>query len=1093
MMALFSDLTDDDEDIDPETGQPRIFKGIPTQAGAAAVHDVTPPSVGGFLKNIGSDIAEVGSAFGSLALYPVLHPVKTAEGAARAIVHPIETAKTVGKAAIAPYVPEEGESFLQHLGTRAYEHPFSTALDAAFLVQGPFSLAAKGAELAGTARTAAMLTHVAEVGEIMDPIRIAQKTGVKLWKSVSPDTYAAVQVQKEMARWGAGEIAKRRFHAAEAERMMGSGEGGVMEHLNPAERSVFFPYAEGRFYIDELGAGTEAASSGLLIPHADKMPLRKEALDAAVQRYIPIQQKLDVLGGTDQLSVVGAKRDRFIRDAHKDPNFVDTPEWRQELDKQEAGWNQEWQTQRDIRRTVSLRTHLDVAKQKAYEAEVLQIKEANHLDTVAEAEAMLPRPTAATPEEALKIMGPGGGVIIPHSGEVFSGKQSTISNILTKAREASMFKENTGALFRSGALDQLNAADAVIRHYVALQGGSVPKQIADSMEKLAVMGPKYAERVGPEFSAGLDRDMRAGTHQLIDPHQGWQEALQQDDLKKVATRLLEVGDDDPAAKQQILQELGERMSAGADTAWPLRADRPRYKVPTYVGTSLKQWRNSFEPATNPFAIIGEKVGEPWNFMNLNLRPTRMVNNFVGNIMFVGMHGVHPFSRDGLSALIDAGRAALYKSTGVGGEHAAELAKVLELPGVGGSGFIGGAEGAGASARGYAQKLIEGKGRLSNPLSRFVGQAGHFMQETNARMEDAFRAATTIFDLRKGAAKRGLALAESGQAALTATQEITRLRGLGAAAIDDTTLKSALDFTNKALNNYDRATGFERSIVRRIFPYYQFYQHSATMLIHHGFEAPAKNALMRRLGSAALQDTKDTLKGWGFDWNTMVPESMQDSLPIAQTEDKDGNPQVIMASTTGPNPFNILSKDISDELLQSIHPIAKAAIESITGINTFRGERFRGAVSSAAGREADENGRIVATHARPGIGEALLKQFWPYQTLKEMVAGGQIPTDTASLLDLLTNSPTAYDLDAQGVPRRRDRAFGAFTPLLNVVGARRQVLQAPTAGGAAQLQGAVNSQLNDLYQRNPEMFQALVDAIQEESAKYRQEEFVRPRR
>ena len=234
-----------------------------------------------------------------------------------------------------------------------------------------------------------------------------------------------------------------------------------------------------------------------------------------------------------------------------------------------------------------------------------------------------------------------------------------------------------------------------------------------------------------------------------------------------------------------------------------------------------------------------------------------------------------------------------------------------------------------------------------------------------------------------------------------------------------------------------------------------------------------------MGAAAMQDAKDQLESYGLKWDRDVPPQMRDSLPVYRTENPEtGEPIVWMYNTKGQNPFSQMNGFMSEQVLQLLNPVVKVALERATGVNLFTRERFRGALSSFTGREVNpRTGAIEDSFNHPTYGEAFLRSFWPYQTVRELVAQGRVPTDTASLLSMATNAPNAWQIDSgTGFPLRKP-TVGSGQALLRFVGAVPQPLQPPNKEQRSARKGVVNTQLNTLYQRYPEKREAILAALE----------------
>jgi hypothetical protein len=372
-----------------------------------------------------------------------------------------------------------------------------------------------------------------------------------------------------------------------------------------------------------------------------------------------------------------------------------------------------------------------------------------------------------------------------------------------------------------------------------------------------------------------------------------------------------------------------------------------------------------------------------------------------------------------------------------------------------------------------------------------------ISDANSNLEDIFRVASTVYELKPGGLEsmRNLIHGSAGMAAFG--DRVDELAKMGVEAMNEPVLKAATKNMNRWLNDYKRTTAVERSIGRHVFPYHKFYKHSAELLVRFPFEAPIKGQIARAIGGAAINDAKEILKSYGFDWDTMVPDFLRDSIPIKKVEGPDGSPQVLMLNTKGPNPFSFLAgNDVGEQALGALHPLAKIAIEQATGINMFTREKFQGPLSTFSGRKVDpETGSIVEDYARPNLADQYLRQFWPYQTLRDLAAHGRVANDTATIFDMLgKGAPGTYQVDDRGLQRRKYQPFGAATPLVRMFGPIPQTLQVPTKKQTAGRKAITSSQFADLLQQYPEAREQILAALRANAQAYRpQGSPVAPRR
>lgn len=1077
-MGLFSQILEgydpeyDDYDS-PYGGEPRLNIDAPEELKRAVIQKVGPEverkGVTGFAENFADDVGTFAGGIGSIIGQVLVHPVKSAGAVADAALHPVETGKMLAKPLIDNYTPRDNESVPGMLLRRAYDHPFDSLMDASFIVGGPASVAGKVAKATGAARTAEMFEEVARRASLIDPITLTMKTGKPIMKTFAPDAYARVKTASQLADVTGEEITRQKY-------LMDEFNNGLTEasaHLNPAEMQVRFPYAEGRIPIIKDNIITEITHRGQLESRKVEAgtAIRKEALDEFVAKYKPLQEIYEKQAGIDPETFAENARQAALR---KTPAEGADPV-AHEIAAQEAHdvAFAEALERKQRRAAKSTTTALDVAKEKEFRSRASSLAREQTTFDLEEINSMLPRDTNPSLDEALELMGPNGGVIIPHSAEVLTKDQSTVRNLLTKVGEAQSWKENTGAAFRSGLLDNLDPSAALSRSYrAAIKGDTLGKIFQDAAEVGVKEG--FAARMPKEWNPNLDPEIRAGTHQPLDVKTVHLAGTLDEHFQKVFNRLHEVGEFDDAAGAVNAQELAEGIAGAAKTTFPLRGDGSGlYKVTKAMADELAFYKRSFEPATNPLAQISDKwVMQPYNLLNLSAKGTRILNNGYGNTAFAAIQGMLPFSLRGLDAALTTGRAMAGHYGLLKDEVSTKLGDILKLPGVAGGGLS--TTEAFERARDLGGRLAESR----NPLLSRFGKYTQLVSKANENLENIFRAWSTIYELKPGGVQSARNLIEGSASMATFADRVSELRGMGVEAMSDPALKAATTTMNRFFNDYNRTSAFERHVARHVFPYHKFYKHSAELLMRFPFEKPVKAQLARAVGNAALQDTKDTLASWGFDWDTMVPEYFRDSVPIRVDEGPDGTPAVMMLNTKGPNPFSFLSgSDVGEQGLAALHPLAKIALEQATGINMFTREKFQGAAGTFSGRKVDpETGAIVEDYERPPLVDHYLRQFWPYQTLRELAAHGRTATDTADLLDIATNATGAFKTDDRGLARRRPQPFGALTPLTRIAGPVPQVLQVPTQRQNVARKAIVSEQFADLLQNHPERREEILAAL-----------------
>lgn len=1088
----YLDTLDEEQDTLP-VPRARRFRDSGNVADERTAIQQTAPQTMGYAERFGRgvlhDVGELGQALTSPIYYGAREAYRAAKDPAaefqkahdvitKVAADPYGTVERAGKAVISslaePYQRREGEGFTDVIARNVLDRPLGTLMDVSAAIGIPAGLAERagitGAKVfADAAAKLDPLTVAGKLGrgalQIPDaartlgaegPVGLAKAMAEGRLRTSAPDAMARLEASRSLTDLAA--TAKTRATAVHNEFAGKAAE--VFQGLEPAEKALFFPYVEGR--LKTLTEGPESGMVGELTPEGVWAPRgidpgRLQRLEQARQSYLPILDEFEQQMGYHPEQFAGAATEKKIAELTKAGTDPLGPEGQQAIMDAHQSALDEAMAAQQARRTLSTRTSLNAQKTQEFNAKVEALKMEKGVAAANDYASRYPV-TPATPEEAMQVWGPQGGLYFPHSGEVFTRDQVTMGNVLTKVRESVPWKQNKAALYRSGALEQMDPEKALLRTHMALQGGMGRAEIFNALgEKLVEQG--HAEKLAPGYKFGTDADLRAGTHQIFRPGLLHQEAALGEHLTDLVQALLKHADD-PAVASMNLQDVMEQAAKGMDHHFPLNSEAPIYKIRKGAADSIAAFTKSFEPSTNPITPWLDKTVDPFNFITLNLRPARILNNVVGNTMFQVLQGIHPFSTTGIGAISDMVKAVAYKAGLTSSEQAGKLAQVFELPGVKTGGLS-------AQYESRTSELLK-----NHPLAKLLGGKqlaayGETMGRLNEHVENTARALSTLFELRKQSPGLLARMASTAKTTVDLGDRLTELAGQGARALDDASYAGALKNVNRFLNDYGRTSAFERTTLRRVFPYHKFYKHSLDLALKTPFEQPAKTALLRTLGKAAQQDFHETLQQWGFDPVSMVPPWLQTSVPIDIQDAGDGRgPHVRMINLQGPSPFSLLSAassgDPGREGLAALHPAIKAALEVATGINLFTMQPFQGPTTTFAGKEVDPfTGLTNQATVRPGPISQFAKQFFPVQIARDLVAGGRKPFDSASLLSMIHAAATGHEGEAFQVNDRGEALRRPVpNPFLRLLGPVTTDLEAPTK---QQLQGQ-KSTVTEAYRK-----------------------------
>lgn len=387
----------------------------------------------------------------------------------------------------------------------------------------------------------------------------------------------------------------------------------------------------------------------------------------------------------------------------------------------------------------------------------------------------------------------------------------------------------------------------------------------------------------------------------------------------------------------------------------------------------------------------------WRAVLLPLSPRWLVNNTLGNAVFLRMQGGQ--LRGVLAQLDKEYAAALQKIPGIKeaeGGFASNIAQFSEHLGS-----------AGRSKAGQAITAAK-----SSRAGRAVQKATDRSRWLNSVTEDAFRREAYLTALERqqvrGAAERISRVFWSSK---------RRLEDIARRGVSPEMANKALEEANKFFGDYKTLGPVERNVIRRFLaPFWGFYRHVLRLSASYPLEMPLRTEVLRSLADV----TKDMIDALG-----PVPEWAENAAAIGEGAEAG---DVRFLSTRGANPLSLIGELADDPFraaLSAAHPIPKIVYERATGRSSFTGREFSDPDVVSGGFGSDERFRIGTDEAgnqtatpvdkvTPGLLEHLLQQFPPYQDLKEAIGGGS--TYTASgLLDVLNGKGVITDPET-GEPR-----------------------------------------------------------------------------
>ena len=439
--------------------------------------------------------------------------------------------------------------------------------------------------------------------------------------------------------------------------------------------------------------------------------------------------------------------------------------------------------------------------------------------------------------------------------------------------------------------------------------------------------------------------------------------------------------------REVLGQVGEE-SAEQFAQWKKSAAAGQlYAVPRKVADDIDALlKPHFGPSVRVFFDTPTAV---WRNTVLSLSPRWIVNNFLGNIIFLKLQGGR--LTDVLRQFQPEFRKQLREAVG-------EEGRAIIGPGFAESMDVPVPKG-GARIEQMAGKIRQKTG----PVGRAFKKASDFGRHVNSAMEDAFRYAGAMTAAEKSAIRKGVL-----RTTTRFWQSKQRLERLAEAGGDPKLLDEFADDVNRFFNDYQLQSPNGRNYTRRfVYPFWGFYRHMAKLTLQLPFEHAPTFVAWRQLTEIGndIREEYGPLPNYAEGAYQIGPGTTPGSFDFL--------------STRGANPFEGVS-DPMNKALVSAHPLLRVIAEQATGRSTFTGRKFSGEdIVTPFGSEQqfqiikDDEGNVVdakpVNKVTPGILEHFLQMIPQYQMAKETYAGGRV-ADTTTMLGVLRG---------EGVQRRAD--------------------------------------------------------------------------
>ena len=236
----------------------------------------------------------------------------------------------------------------------------------------------------------------------------------------------------------------------------------------------------------------------------------------------------------------------------------------------------------------------------------------------------------------------------------------------------------------------------------------------------------------------------------------------------------------------------------------------------------RQVKGEFVRTNNAIYLFNKYPVRVWRALVLNLRPAWLVNNVVGNTL---MYAMHNSNTGGAAALLDSFKRMFP-------HKADQFDKIMEQH------FSGQMSGTFIGTQRPTNVLGGAKGKLV--------AATDVLANFDKKYEQTLRRAAVKNTLRRNPAVRATVKELGDTGKWHAVEEALRRNPAIAAQVEDK--------VNATLGNFTHMTGFERNVLRTVFPFWAWYRAIAGVMVKLPLEQPAKVAILTRLGALGVDET-----------------------------------------------------------------------------------------------------------------------------------------------------------------------------------------------------------------------------------------------
>lgn len=445
------------------------------------------------------------------------------------------------------------------------------------------------------------------------------------------------------------------------------------------------------------------------------------------------------------------------------------------------------------------------------------------------------------------------------------------------------------------------------------------------------------------------------------------------------------------AMQKVLPELVQDKSF-------IGVRRPTlYQVPADVAKKLQ---DAIAPTTafpEPFKLLWDKPLQAFKFSVLAMSPRWIVNNTVGNMVTSMLGRVSPES---FVKAMDPDYAKM-----IPGEVTAGGFRRTEVPSL--KKVLTPSSGMADKVTGFFTGKLPTEGALKDVqgvVSAPVKVAGKFADtvfEVNAKVEDAFRNAAFIDKTTKAAVEEiskktagGIIDMKTGLDKFLQKGDFAKSNVIKVAEqmLNNPTFKEQMiGKVNSIMNDYNALSKFERSIVRRVVPFWSWWKFVNIMFWTMPVKDPAMAQIIKQLGTAGQEISKQEWQDNGLNVKEL-PEWLRGSIVIDKIDD---DKILNLLNTRALNPLS------SAKEAPGLAPQIQIALERMTG------RRFPTGTPFTSADEVERHGVIVK---RRGKGD--------YERISH-------PTPPPLSAHILRTLPQINMLEALLYPYRKHSGGGLF--------------------------------------------------------------------